>query len=87
MTTVMNPDIPVESRELESSSPDQAENAPIIERGVCHCMFVYDIGSAIDLEAAATLATQTTHRETLPIAEAFAHEILRMRNQVCSRRL
>ena len=64
MTTVMNPHTPVESRELESSSPDQAAKAPIIERGICHCMFVYDIGSAIDLETAAKLAAETAHRET-----------------------
>src|SRR5262245_10193625 len=41
------------------------ESAPAIERGVCCCMFVYDIGAAIDLEAAEKLAAEPTQRETI----------------------
>lgn len=37
-----------------------------IERGTCYCLFAYDIGATTELEVAARLLTETTHRESLP---------------------
>ena len=39
---------------------------PRIERGTCHCLFVYDIGAAIDLEQAQQRVTDPASRESLP---------------------
>ena len=37
-----------------------------IERGTCYCLFAYDIGATTELEVAARVLTETTHRDTLP---------------------
>jgi hypothetical protein len=42
-----------------------ASGDPMIERGVCHALFAYDVGFAINLDEAERRITEITHREII----------------------